>query len=309
MGQMLTAKQVAEVKGCSYQYVKRIIKEGKLQAQEILNDKNRKTYLVPLEALDEELQQKWYQMNLENPPEEISTPEPVTDKKAVDHFSESERQEIDFWISLVEQWQQYRMKPGVTCKADVDKKFVALCGLEYPDKEISVDILYRKWKAVKENDLDGLIDKRGTFLKENGEEMSQMAICTYAKKYLATVEMITVAQSNFSMLMDEMNRYPDLDTSEALIRLASHHVMNALTNVDEEQMKEVPIEKLIKETNGLIRAAAYKKRIEVQNRDNYEAGLEAVKSLVFEAMAKENPELYRQVSAYLNKKKNEGLEG
>lgn len=34
MGQMLTAKQVAEVKGCSYQYVKRIIKEGKLQAQE-----------------------------------------------------------------------------------------------------------------------------------------------------------------------------------------------------------------------------------------------------------------------------------
>lgn len=27
MGQMLTAKQVAEVKGCSYQYVQRIIKE------------------------------------------------------------------------------------------------------------------------------------------------------------------------------------------------------------------------------------------------------------------------------------------
>ena len=92
------------------------------------------------------------------------------------------------------------------------------------------------------------------FLKANGEEMSQMAICTYARKYLATVEMINVAQSNFSMLMDEMNRYPDLDTSEALIRLASHHVLNALTNVDEEQMKEVPIEKLIKETNGLIRA-------------------------------------------------------
>lgn len=66
----------------------------------------------------------------------------------------------------MEQWQQYRMKPGVTCKADVDKKFVTLCGLEYPDKEISVDILYRKWKAVKENDLDGLIDKRGKWKRE-----------------------------------------------------------------------------------------------------------------------------------------------
>ena len=85
--------------------------------------------------------------------------------------------------------------------------------------------------------------------------------------------------------------------------------MNALTGISEEQMKEVPVEKLIKETNGLIRAAAYKKRIEVQSRDNYEAGLEAVKSLVFEAMAKENPGLYRQVSEYLNKKKAEGLEG
>ena len=82
-----------------------------------------------------------------------------------------------------------------------------------------------------------------------------------------------------------------------------------LTNVDEEQMKEVPVDKLIKETNGLIRAAAYKKRIEVQTRENYEAGLEAVKGLVFEAMAKEQPELYQQVSAYLNKKKQEGMEG
>ena len=142
-----------------------------------------------------------------------------------------------------------------------------------------------------------------SFLKENGEEMSQMAICTYAKKYLATVEMINVAQSNFSMLMDEMNRYPDLDTSEALIRLASHHVLNALTNLDEEQMKEVPVDKLIRQTNALIRAGAYKKRIDLQTRENYEAGLEAVKSLVFEAMAKENPELYRQVNEYLTKKK------
>ena len=76
-----------------------------------------------------------------------------------------------------------------------------------------------------------------------------------------------------------------------------------------EQMKEVPIEKLIKETNGLIRAAAYKKRIEVQNKENYEAGLEAVQSMVFETMAKDDPELYHRVSAYLNKKKSEGMEG
>ena len=72
MAQMLTAKQVAEIKGCSYQYIKRLLKDGKLQAVETVNEKNRKTYLVPLDALDEDLQYKWYQMMKENPPEDIT---------------------------------------------------------------------------------------------------------------------------------------------------------------------------------------------------------------------------------------------
>lgn len=145
------------------------------------------------------------------------------------------------------------------------------------------------------------------FLKDNGEELSQMAVCNYARKYLATVEMVNVAQQNFTMLMDEMNKFPDLDTSEALIRLASHHVMNALTSMDENDLKDVSPEKLIKETNGLIRAAAYKKRIEVQNKESLDAGLDAVKSLIFEVMAKEQPDLYKQVNEFLTTKKQEGL--
>lgn len=56
MAQMLTAKQVAEVKGCSPRYIKKIIQDGKLKAVETVNSKNRKTYLVPLDALDEDLQ-------------------------------------------------------------------------------------------------------------------------------------------------------------------------------------------------------------------------------------------------------------
>ncbi len=141
------------------------------------------------------------------------------------------------------------------------------------------------------------------YLRDNGEQVSQMCVCRYAEKYLATVEMINVAQANFSMLMDEMDRYPDLDTGEALIRLASQHVLNALSNVDEEQLKDVPITKLIQQTNGLIRAAAYKKRIEVQNQDVLENGMDEIKSTVFEAMAKDNPELYKQVSSYIKSQK------
>ena len=120
MAQMLTAKQVAEVKGCSFQYVQRIIKDGKLQAVETTNEKNRKTYLVPLEALDEELQHKWYQMKSENLPdgsEPQEVPEPEPEKAAVDEFTEEERKEIDFWIELVRRWQEYRKMPGVASLA------------------------------------------------------------------------------------------------------------------------------------------------------------------------------------------------
>ena len=76
MAQMLTAKQVAEVKGCSPRYIKKIIQDGKLKAVETVNSKNRKTYLVPLDALDEELQHKYYQLIAESPREEVERPEP-----------------------------------------------------------------------------------------------------------------------------------------------------------------------------------------------------------------------------------------
>ncbi len=141
------------------------------------------------------------------------------------------------------------------------------------------------------------------YLKANGESMSQMAVCTYARKYLATVEMLNVAQTNFHSLMDEMNRYPDIDTSEALIRLSSHHVLNALSALSDEDFKDIAVDKLIKETSALVRAAAYKKRITIQNQDDYETGLDAVKTLVFEQMKKERPELYKAVSDFLTEKK------
>ena len=139
MAQMLTAKQVAEVKGCSPRYIKKIIQDGKLKAVETVNSKNRKTYLVPLDALDEELQHKYYQLIAENPPEEIKQPEPEVEKAAIDEFTEDERKEIDFWIDLTKRWQSYRKMPGVTSLAEVDKKFVTLCSLEHPERSISVD--------------------------------------------------------------------------------------------------------------------------------------------------------------------------
>lgn len=146
------------------------------------------------------------------------------------------------------------------------------------------------------------------YLGENGVGISTSSVFRYAQDYLASVQTLAIAQENFRRMMDELDKYPDLDTTEAIIRLTSQNLLNALANSSEEDWQGVSVDKMLREANALVRAAAYKKRVDIQNQDAAEAGLEAVKSLVFEAMAKEQPELYRQVNEFLNAKKREGLD-
>ena len=120
--------------------------------------------------------------------------------------------------------------------------------------------------------------------------------------------MLNMAQENFRRMMDELDKYPNLDTTEAIIRLTSQNLLNALANTSEEDWQGVSIDKMLREANALVRAAAYKKRVDIQNQDTTEVGLDAVKSLVWQAMAKERPDLYRQVNEFLNSKRQDGLE-
>ena len=115
-----------------------------------------------------------------------------------------------------------------------------------------------------------------------------------------------MANENFKNMMDEINRYPDLDTTEAIIRIASGNVFNRLANAEEQDWDEVKLDKLLKETNALIRATAYKKRIDLQNKEVRDTAIDEMKGLMFTEMAKDNPELYKMVVSYLNSKKNKG---
>ena len=46
------------------------------------------------------------------------------------------------------------------------------------------------------------------FLRAKGITLSRMAVCTYAKKFLATTQMLRIAQENFRMLTDELDKHP-----------------------------------------------------------------------------------------------------
>ena len=90
----------------------------------------------------------------------VAQDKPAPKNKPLESYTAEERAEISCWIALVEQWQEYRSKAGKK-KAECDEKFVLLRQLEEPERQISVETLYRKWAAIREGDLDALVDKRG----------------------------------------------------------------------------------------------------------------------------------------------------
>lgn len=138
------------------------------------------------------------------------------------------------------------------------------------------------------------------YLKTKGVELSRMAVCTYAKKFLATAQMLRIAQENFRMLTDELDRHPDLDTTEGIIQIMSNSILNTLAGTSPEDWQKIGIDKLLREANSLIKVTAYKR----SRRDPGEAALQNINAMVWDSMAKENPELYREVRDFLNKKKD-----
>ena len=143
------------------------------------------------------------------------------------------------------------------------------------------------------------------YIRDCGFEISVTSVWRHATNLNATVETLRMAQENFRVIMDEIARYPQLDTSEGIIRLLSHHVLEAINNMDEEQWQNIDPIKLINQSNALIRAASYKNNMDLKNKDIMEAGMEQVKTLVFEAMARENPKLDAEVTKFLSEKQED----
>lgn len=129
------------------------------------NSRGRDIYLIPLSSLPDAAQQKYF---AEHAPAALTAVAPAKAKKAdrpaackpLEAYTAEERGEIGYWITTVDRWQTYRNKAG-TKKAECDEKFVLLCRMEEPDRQISVETLYRKWAAIREGDYGALVDMRG----------------------------------------------------------------------------------------------------------------------------------------------------
>lgn len=166
----LSVKETAEIKSCSERYIKKLCKDGKLEAVQQPHPQNKcMCYMIPVTALSEQEQAKYYKKIRQ---EAGFIPAPAEPEKNVktglkynlkaversfESFSEKERDEIAFWSELLGRWQTERnAHQGI--KTEFDKLFCAHQKYINPDIVISPDIMYRKLAAYKANCLEGLID-------------------------------------------------------------------------------------------------------------------------------------------------------
>lgn len=172
----LTVKEVAELKGCSERYIRKLIGNGYIFSESIINNSNGHIcHSIPISALSEDLQAKYYaRLKKETglAPELKEEKEPLKKRlkgseKAFEEYSEAERQEIAEWCDILREWQELRA--NYKKKTDFDSDFVGKCRIEHPNIQISESILYRKYKAYLENDYNSLIDKRGGWNRDKSK--------------------------------------------------------------------------------------------------------------------------------------------
>lgn len=141
------------------------------------------------------------------------------------------------------------------------------------------------------------------YLKEQSYSISASSVYRYADRYLASVNDLKHAQENMHMMMEEMDKFPNLDAAEAILRVASNQVFNAITAVPEDGWEQIDPEKLLRQATGLARVAVYKKRIDQQVKTETEATFDAGQSLIFDVIAKKHPDLYEQLSKIIKEEK------
>lgn len=71
---------------------------------------------------------------------------------------------------MLEDWHGYRFERREIPKSEADAQFVQYAAVQYQQQHqaiygreftLSIQALYRRWRAYREKDLDGLLDKRG----------------------------------------------------------------------------------------------------------------------------------------------------
>lgn len=161
----LPVEEVALLLNITRRAVIKKIASGEIEAMEENGGRGGRggvRYMVPLSALDDRAQIKYWKIREKEQKKGCPAviPEDIRKPRALDEYSEYDRRIIQAWMQVIRDWQVYRSGQ----KGDLqiaDERFVELNRDKYTEISLSTKNLYRKWKAIREQDYDGLVDKRG----------------------------------------------------------------------------------------------------------------------------------------------------
>ena len=141
------------------------------------------------------------------------------------------------------------------------------------------------------------------YIKNQGFEISQSSVQRYASGLNETLQSLRMVQENFRAVMEETEKYKNLDVSDGILRLLSNQVFQNINNMSEDQINDVNFETLMKNAVALTKAIAYKRKIDVDTKTVLENGMQEFQTAIYEAMSQERPDLYRELKKYLKEKK------
>lgn len=142
------------------------------------------------------------------------------------------------------------------------------------------------------------------YIRSHGVSISVAAVGKYAKSLMSTLDALRMTQENFRIIRDEMDRCPELDITDGILQLLSNQLLDAINKMPDEKLSELDFESVAKNAVALTRAVAYKKNVDIKNKEILENGADQFQSLIFEAMADEDPELYRRVKKFIKEKQS-----
>ncbi len=100
------------------------------------------------------------------------------------------------------------------------------------------------------------------YIKSNGINVSVASVGRYAKNLMSTLDALRLSQENFRTIMEETEKYKNLDVTDGILRLLSNQVFQAINNLPKEQVREICFDTLMKNAVALTKATAYKKQID-----------------------------------------------
>ncbi len=143
------------------------------------------------------------------------------------------------------------------------------------------------------------------FIRDNGFEVSPSSVARYAKGLNSKLEDVMLISESFRAINDELQKYPELDTTEALCRVTAFKMLEAVQGMSVDELRESNPIKLVNNVAPLVKALAYKSDSARRSRELKDVAYDVLKEQIFDDMRRADPDLYARFAAFLEKQERE----